>query len=371
MPLQTSVAIGRSGGPSPAIVTAVALLNLTLATACGSSKAHTSEVRSGVGYGVTYAMQEGSGAGALNLDKLEVVTDGGAKVKVTSGSGENGYLVSDGTRAEQVGAGGAETTPVKVSDVRRYVVHDTDGTLAVWCPASKQAGTADVLNRATLHYTCPGSNPDQDPSLPQVEELWVDRQTGLVMQWNVGDNLHAKASDVDFHLTIAADAFSLPPPSGAQDQAHPAALFAVPRIGGGELGAVSYRGAPLVIVTGDAAGIRTLVDRLLHMTGGGKSPPVIALLMFDDFTNFKGSLRNPSDVAALAKSISASVGTFKVPVGIDFKGVAARDLASSTDVEDLSRETRVVLVDSFGTVARVASATATDDELKGWIGGLT
>lgn len=364
-----TTAFCRSRRSSRTAATAAALLGLAVAPACDSSKAHTGAVGSAHGYQVTYAVHSiDSGDGTL-----QVVTDGGAKVKVTAGNGADGYVVSDATRATKVAAGGIQTATMKVSDVRRFVLHDNDGTLAVWCPGAKKAGTAEVLNQPTRHYTCTKWNPDADASGPTVQELWVDQHTGLVMQWNVSDLYHATASQVDNDPTLTASTFALPPPSGAQDQQHLAASFTVPSLRGGELSAVSYRRAPLVIVSGDAASIRALVDRLLPMTGGGKSPRVIALLAFNDFTRWKGSLLNPTDVAALVKLVSASAGTFKVPVGIDFKGGAAEQLAHLFDVRrgGSHTEAHVVLIDSAGTVARVALAGATDDELKGWIGDLS
>ena len=143
----------------------------------------------------------------------------------------------------------------------------------------------------------------RDPSFP-VEELWVDRQTGLVMQWNVErQSFHAKASDVDFPL-IAADAFSLPPPSGAQDQAHPAALFAVHA----HRRRRTRRGRatePVGDRRWDPAGDPDTRRSPAAYDWRWQVPPVIALLMFDDFTNLRVAC-NPSDVAAARQSISVS-----------------------------------------------------------------
>jgi hypothetical protein len=345
---------------------AVALLGAALATACGSSKAHPGAVPGAQGYRVTYALQQ-TGGGDQNFDKLQVITDGRAKVKMTDGNGEQGYTITDGTRAFQVNrdAGDKYWEQTQVSAVPRFVVHDSDGTLAAWCANAQAAGTADVLKRTTRHYTCPEWNPNSDETV-QVQELWVDQQTGLILRWTDGDS-QATASAIDLHAAIPPDTLVLEPPSGAPEQAHPGLpKFQVPRIGGGQLTAATYQGAPLVIVTGDAAGIRAFIDRLLPLTGGGKSPQVIALLKFDDFGNWNGSLLNPADVAALAKSISASAGTFKVPAGIDFKGALGSQLNGSNDATN--HVTDAVLIDRGGTVVRVAVSTATDNELRGWIG---
>jgi hypothetical protein len=254
-----------------------------------------------------------------------------------------------------------------VSDVPRFVVHEGDGTLAAWCADAKAAGSADVRTRATRHYSCRA--PESEPMLLKGKELWVDQQTGLILKWIVSD-LTATVSEIDLNATIPAESFALKPPRGAQDQAHPAVpAFRLPRIGGGELTMDTYRGAPVVILLGDAEGIRSLVERVLPMTGGGKSPRVFGLLHSLPPADWKGSLLNRSDAAALAKVVSASVGSFQVPVGIDFKGGVSVNMTN--DLDPQNAETAVVLVGSDGNISRVAAPSTTDSVLRGWIAGLS
>jgi hypothetical protein len=95
--------------------------------------------------------------------------------------------------------------------------------------------------------------------------------------------------------------------------------FRLPRLGGGELALADYRGPPLIIVVGPAAGVRELVARLLPMTGRGTKPQVMGMLVVVRPDGWKGSLENPEDARSFADSVSKSAGTFPVPVGIDVK----------------------------------------------------
>ena len=66
---------------------------------------------------------------------------------------------------------------------------------------------------------------------------------------------------------------------------------------------------------------------------------------------------------------SASTGNFKVPVGIDMKGAVGGQMTGSVEPE--SDIASVVLIGSDGAVSRVAAASATDAQLRGWISSLS
>jgi dipeptidyl aminopeptidase/acylaminoacyl peptidase len=183
------------------------------------------------GFRVTYKLT--STTGEQNFDKLDVLTDGRAKVRTTIGifgtKGEAGRVVSDGSRAVVLSpadngryGAGSSYADMKVSEVQHYVLHDGDASLAAWCADAKPAGTAQVLGRSARHYTC------KDPGIEQLErakELWVDQQTGLILKWKVGSGGHdfttATAIGIDVHARLPADAFSLRPAPGATPEKSP------------------------------------------------------------------------------------------------------------------------------------------------------
>jgi hypothetical protein len=103
-------------------------------------------------------------------------------------------------------------------------------------------------------------------------------------------------------------------------------------VGGGEVTLTDYP-KPLVIVIGNAAGIRKMVDRLLPLTQGGRKPPVIGMLIAVPPDGWKGSLLNPSDAAAFAEQVSRSAGTFPVPVAIDIKGAAGYPVTQAAGLD--------------------------------------
>jgi hypothetical protein len=81
---------------------------------------------------------------------------------------------------------------------------------------------------------------------------------------------------------------------------------------------------------------------------------------------------NPKDVDQLAASISKTAGSFAVPVGLDFKGVATgmfmRDITVPPDLTQVT----IALVASDGTFAQVTPAReVTDANLRNWIAALS
>ena len=209
----------------------VAGLGVLIVSSCGSTTTDSTADNPAGGFRVTYKLT--STAGEQNFDKLDVMTDGRAKVRTTIGifgtKAEVGRVVSDGSRAvrfspaDNGGYGaGSSYADMKVSEVQHYVLREGDASLAAWCADAKPAGTAQVLGRSARHYTC------KDPGIEQLErakELWVDQQTGLILKWKVGSGGHdfttATAIGIDVHARLPADAFSLRPAPGATPEKSP------------------------------------------------------------------------------------------------------------------------------------------------------
>ena len=351
----------------------------TSGTSAVGPRADPSPSRGVVGFLVTYRLAS-TGGGEQNFDKLEVLTDGRAKVRETIGvfgaKAEVARLVTDGLRAVAFTAdgnggygAGSKYQQLKVSEFPRFVLRDGGRALDAWCADAKVVGTAEVLGRSTQHYGC------RDPGiekLEQAKDLWVDQQTGLILKWTKGSGgnnvMSATATRVDLHANLPTDAFSTQRPARAQDAASVFPTgFRLARVGGGELNVDTTR--PVILVIGRPDDIRTLVARLLPLTGGGKSPMVVGLLVPAIPADRPGSLLNPSDSAALAKTVSASAGTFQVPVGIDFKGNVSGQADGTRELG--SQKAAVVLMNSHGKLSHVAPPSTSDSELRSWIDKLT
>ncbi|TCN35569.1 hypothetical protein EV644_115133 [Kribbella orskensis] len=251
------------------------------------------------------------------------------------------------------------------------------------CPNARRLGPKTVLGRSAVRYAC--DKVVAEPTAPieprEAREIALDEQTGLMLQ----DGPDAPA-EVTFGPPTNAGTFStsLPPgveatPSPGGEETAEGALggFLVPAVGGGHLDAASYRGKPVVVVTGPADGIRTEVARLLPMTAGGKKPAVIGLLIAIPPSDWKGTLLNPADVKAFVDSVDQTAGRFAVPVGIDVKGAAGYSMTGGIP-EMLPSEpgyetsVAIAMVNSIGDLARVTLADEVDDaELRGWLAGLS
>jgi hypothetical protein len=181
------------------------------------------------------------------------------------------------------------------------------------------------------------------------------------------------ASEIDLDVAVDADTFSTDVPAGAEDASRPKVEnFRLSRVGSGQLALADYP-PPLVIVTGDAAGIRTMAARLLPLTHGGVKPQVIGLLIAIPPADWKGSLLNPSDAASFADQAAQAAGRFPVPVGIDIKGATGYQITQAVGVEaGQPNPSAVGFVTSDGTLALGQAVTdaATDDELRDRINAL-
>lgn len=349
----------------PVVLAAAAALAVSLAAACSSAKspAPTSAAASGsvrTGYSATYSVIDTSGGDlGLSFDTVRVLTDGGPKVRFTAGKPGGPYAVTDGVRAMVPNEKGDGFRVAKPSDIGRFVVHDSDGTLSAWCANAKEATPTSVLNRAARHYVCTPVNLDADPAFFLADEMSIDKESGLILQWTQG-LLRVTATAVDLRATLSPNTFAMPTgPAPSASEGQPIPSFRIPLVGGGDLTETSYEGTPVVFLAGDAKDIRALTARLAPLTSGGKAPRVVGLWLYDDFKGLKGSLTNPADVAAWAKQISATAGKFDVPVAIDFKGNVAGQMTGAFFPDTYAA---AILIDSKGMQVKIVRATASDAE---------
>lgn len=227
--------------------------------------------------------------------------------------------------------------------------------LARLCPKAQRRHKETIRGRSAVSYTCA-------PTAVQKEEgasvdLVVDSATGLVLR---AGPLTVRQLEFNPPTTAATFSTALPDNRGYQ----PLKTFRVPRVGGGQLALNDYRGRPLVVITGHAAGIRTLAARLATPTDHGQAPPVIALLIAIPPDNWNGSLLNPDDVSALATTISRQVGDLGIPTGIDFKGAAGRSISLPAGISPQeSRPAAVGFIRSDGTLVKVLTERASTAQL--------
>lgn len=308
--------------------------------------------------------------------EYEVIADGDRRVRInyfgkpesdwekrTDGS----WIVWDGrVLLDHNPAGDPAYTRVEGKDIDGrppvYVLGKGSPHFPRACPDARRLGTHIVLARTAVRYACVAST--EDGGIPETHEMSLDQATGLILHDAAG-TYTIVASEVEPNATVDKGTFSTDMPAGAEDAAHPRIEdFRLPRVGGGELALADYP-PPLLIVTGDAAGIRTTVARLLPLTKDGVKPRVIGLLIATPPRDWKGSLLNPSDAASFAEEASKAAGRFPVPVAVDIKGAVGYQIAERAGVEaGQTRPTTVGFVASNGTLAHTATQAATDDELR-------
>jgi hypothetical protein len=254
-----------------------------------------------------------------------------------------------------------DTTP-DPTQVPQFVEQPGSASFRQGCPHARRLGPTTILRRPATRYQC-AAIAYPDGSSMSAHQLVLDNATGLLLQAGMGDKL------VDFtvHLPAKADTFSTEIPAGGSELG-PLQDFRLYRVGGGKIASADYRGRPLLVVTGGAAGIRAMLTRLAPITGNGTKPQVIGLLIAIPPEGWKGSLLNPADERSLAAEVSKAAGSFPVPVGIDFKGAAGYQISQQTgDQPGGTRPTAVGLVRSDGTLVQVLTETATDAALRGFV----
>ena len=243
------------------------------------------------------------------------------------------------------------------------------------CPQARDLGTHTVLSRTAVRYACASSVILGIQDVPgEVHEMSLDQTTGLLLK-DTGAAHTVVATEIEFGQAVDADTFSTDRPAGpaarVEDPDHPKIDdFRLPRVGGGEVALADYP-PPLVIVAGDAAGIRTMVARLMPLTQGGVRPRLIGMLTAIPPADWTGSLLNPSDAASFVDQASQAAGDFPVSVAVDIKGAAGYQITGAAGVDaGQTRPTAVGFIASNGTLAHVVTDAATDEELRDRIDAL-
>ena len=196
----------------------------------------------------------------------------------------------------------------------------------------------------------------------------LDEATRLLLK-DTGAGHTVVATEIEIGPAIDAETFSTYRPSDAatltENRADPKIDdFRLPRVGGGELASTGFP-PPLVIVAGDAAGIRTMAARLLPLTHGGARPRVIGFLTAVPPPDWTGNLLDPGDAASFADHASQAAGRFPVPVGVDIKGAAGYQITQAAGVEaGQTTPTAVGFIAAGMALAHVATDGTTDAELQ-------
>ena len=227
--------------------------------------------------------------------------------------------------------------------------------LARLCPKAQRRREQAVRGRAAVSYTCAPTAAQKAEGASRT--LVVDSATGLVLQ---AGPLVVRKLEVNPPTTAATFSTTMPKDRGYQ----PLKAFRVARVGGGQLALNDYRGRPLVVITGHAAGIRSLASRLARLTNNGQSPRVIALLVAIPPDNWNGSLLHSDDASALASTMSRQVGDLGIPTGIDFKGAVGEPISFPAGVSPQeTRPAAVGFIRSDGTLAEVLTERASTTQL--------
>jgi len=236
------------------------------------------------------------------------------------------------------------------------------------CPDARRLRTHALLGRTAVRYAC-GASSGQDPPM-EAHEMSLDQETGLLLE-QAGGSVSVVATEVELDPTVAADTFATGLPADS-DESTGAKVDEVrlPRVGGGELALADYP-APLVIVAGDPAGIRKMVNRLAALTNGGVQPRVIGMLIVIPSPDWEGSLLDAKDAASFAEEASKAAGTFPVPVAVDIKGAAAYQITQAAGVDaGQTSPTSIGFVSSNRTLVGATTDAVTDDELRQRISSL-
>jgi hypothetical protein len=341
----------------------------------------------------------------IRVGSFEVIADGNRRYRLTelTGPGAGHYQVWDGKALlfynpeEDPKYQRVDNPDKNEFPSTNFFYRPGTGEFGQVCPAAKRLGTKTLFGRTAVRYHCDKVEPADDSQMQPMDarEIALDEKTGLIMAYGGPDVI----TEVTFGPVIKSDTFSteLPPgadspqataegestevpPDGESTEAPPGGgevgpyeigSFRLRAVGGGFVDGTSYRGKPFVIVAGPADGIRTALRRLLPMTRAGK-PPVVGFLLVLPAEDWKGSLLNSDDVKKLADSISKSAGTFAVPVGLDFKGVASEMFMGTVIEPPDPAKVTIALVTSNGAFPHVTSASeVSDTDLRSWIAGLS
>jgi hypothetical protein len=345
-------------------------------SAASQSPSASAEFTSGLGLvKVRYAASE-LVDGEESRIGWEVIADGDHRVRYTIVDGFNTdgaaiglYVVWDGTTLLTYDPDGYmpyhRTTHPSAHEKPTGPILARPGSAAFtrYCPDGRRTGTRSVLGRTAVVYACDASQTEEGQ--PRATEMQLDEATGLVLKVS-GKDATIAVTELVFNPPVTAETFSTALPAGVK--AFEPFFFRLPAVGGGKVDTGYYVGQPLLVVTGDAAGIRAMVARLAPMT----DKPIFGLLIAIPPPDWKGSLRNPADRRSLAAEVSNQAGSFPVPVAIDFKGTAATPISGPAGIPyGGTRPTAVGLVRSDQGLAKVLTENSTDKELRSQIAKLS
>jgi hypothetical protein len=317
--------------------------------------------------------------------EYEVIADGDRRVRISYVRGEwmgrtqgdwtvwDGRNLLDYEQAAEQPYNRYEDGDVEVPPI--FVYLEGSQYLDSACPQARDLGTHSVLGRTAVRYACADSVILGMHDVPGGEhEMSLDQATGLLLK-DTGSAHTVVATEVEMDPVVDADTFSTDQPAGQAARVdNPADQkiddFRLPRVGGGEVALADFP-PPLIIIAGDAAGIRTMATRLLPLTRGGHRPRVIGLLTAVPPADWTGSLLNPGDAASFADQASQAAGRFPVPVAVDIKGAAGYQITQAAGVEaGQTSPDAVGFIASNGTLAHVVTEAATDQELRDRIDAL-
>jgi hypothetical protein len=365
--------MGRRAWRPAAVVWPLVMVPLAALLGCGQT-ANGADPPPGTGVIRARYTETLAAEGAAYRQEIEVIADGDRRTRVTVLGGDpparpiGTYTVWDGQALLEVVPGGGDppynrlSTPEELQGVQppTYVFKPGTEGFGRGCGDPRHLGTQTLLGRTADRYACAPT--DFAPSLMEPHEMSIDQATGLLLK-DATAELTIEATVVEFGADVVADVFSTDPPR-AEDLPRSKLEFRVPRVGGGELVRANHQ-EPLIVVVGDAEGIRATVQRLLPLTADGHKPQVLGMLVALPSPDWQGSLLNPEDAQSLADTVSKAVGSFAVPVGIDFKGAVSEPITSAAGIEPGTAGSTVIgFVTADGTVAHAATAAVTDADLR-------
>lgn len=325
---------------------------------------------------VRYSVK-GSGEGGDLNQELEVIVDGDRVRYTVIEGGDEGP--ADGFRTTWDGTtlllhdpeGEPVDTRVVGSDTDEYgpppvfVFQTGSEAFQKACSKARPAGTITLLGRSGQRHSCAATADDSGNS-SEAHEMTLDGETGLLLR-DIGRSFAMVATEISPDPPIDETTFSTDLPDGVVG-APQLADFRLPKVGGGTLDRSDYRDGPLIVVIGEARGIRQLLDILAPVTRNGNVPPVVGMLNAVPPAGWKGTLLNAQDVASFTKSVSKTVGTFAVPVGIDIKGAAASELRSYEQMQaGLSVVVAVAASGKIDLTTTDEELATSDDALRAWI----
>ena len=316
--------VGRSlGGAQRRAVIALVVCGLAACAAedsfagRGTPRAGTDIIR------LHYTMVDHAGEAGAN--KLEVFADNVGRVRVTvvdSNSGHEGSLsIWDGRRLLMFDT--QHSPPWQQRDdvpaPPAFVFAEGSESFPRFCVNARETGTDTVLHRTAVRYICEEGDSEEESWSP-AHKVWLDQDTGaLLNDQGLTDEFSTVATDIELDVKSEPGLFSTKVPEGAKTHVD-LQPFKLPGVDGIDISSAAYAGGHLVLVAGDAEGVRATVRRL---TAVDENLRVLALLEAEVPLGWEGSLLNDEDVESLARVTARSAGGFRSRSGLTSRGRCA------------------------------------------------